>query len=280
MVRGPWRRIFVRIFLPPPDVVCAGKTAGERFGLDSAVAVMVHERNMARARQGRRPGTVMKGESGNAMNCEEAYARIQDFIDGRLDSDGAVALRSHSARCPRCRDEMRAFEGLARMLHKMERCAPPSGFADGVVARLEAAGIIAGPGPAFSRRRAWIGAAPWYRVPLALGVMALAALSLFPATIRPLTALAGKGAMVVTDAFFVAQQRLSELGVLRRIAAELEHNLRPLGTVVHAGLSLLATAGEIFMLPAVAALVVIALGLAWFFRSGHGRGGEHASFSF
>ena len=210
------------------------------------------------------------------MNCKDAYSLIQDLIDGRLSPGDARSLERHTAACPVCTAELRSYRTLTALISELTLEAPPKGLADRVIGLLRVAGRIAEPSAT--------GRFPWlrtrFRVALAGVTLCAIALALFPATIRPLTGLAGKGAVVATGAYVVLQDKLAEASVLRGVLDNLEKNLKTLKTVGQAGFSLIATAGEIFMLPALAFLFMLTGGIAWYARAIHKGSAGHASYSF
>ncbi|MGH7545838.1 MAG: zf-HC2 domain-containing protein [Gemmatimonadota bacterium] len=61
------------------------------------------------------------------MPCEEAIARLWDFLDGELDAPDEAAVRKHLEFCSRCYpqyDFQRAYFEFTRRLREGER-APP-----------------------------------------------------------------------------------------------------------------------------------------------------------
>jgi len=62
------------------------------------------------------------------MRCEEALARLMEFIDGELPLDEEAAVKKHLDVCARCYpryDFQRAYREFARRLHDGEH-APPT----------------------------------------------------------------------------------------------------------------------------------------------------------
>lgn len=210
------------------------------------------------------------------MNCKDAYALIQDLIDGRLGPRDTRSLERHTAACPGCTAEVRSYRTLAALMSDLTLEAPPRGLADRVIAGLKTAGRIAEPSAA--------GQFPWLRtrlrVALAGAMLCAIALALFPATIRPLTGLAGKGAVVATGAYVTLQDKFAQASVLSGVLDNVEKNLKTLKTVGQAGFSLIATAGSVLMLPALAFLIMLTGGIAWYARAVHRGSAGHASYSF
>ena len=72
------------------------------------------------------------------MNCHEMKERLHDLLDGTLEEGEQRALERHLAGCAACarsHDELRALDAWARDLAPI---APAPGFADRVLARIEA----------------------------------------------------------------------------------------------------------------------------------------------
>ena len=210
------------------------------------------------------------------MNCKDAYALIQDLIDGRLSPGEVQSLQRHTAACAGCAGELRSYRSLATLMSDLPLESPPRGLADRVIAGLRMAGRIAE--PAAAARLPWLRTR--FRVALAGVTLCAIALALFPATIRPLTGLAGKGAVVATGVYVVVQDKLAQASVLNGVLGNVEKNLKTLKTVGQAGFSLVATAGEVFMLPALAFLIMLTGGIAWYARAIHRGSAGHASYSF
>ncbi|MFQ5512000.1 MAG: anti-sigma factor family protein [Candidatus Krumholzibacteriia bacterium] len=212
------------------------------------------------------------------MNCKSAYALIHDLIDGRLDTRGAGSLRRHTAECARCAGELRSHRSLVTLMDALPLETPPLGLADRVIAGLKAAGRIVEPAAVQRIPVPWLRTR--FRVALAGAALCAVALSLFPATIRPLTGLAGKGAVALTNAFVAVEDEVARVEVLVGVADNVQKNLRTLWTVLQAGFSLVATVGEIFMLPALAFVILLTAGIAWYARALHRGSTRHASYSF
>ena len=208
------------------------------------------------------------------MKCQEAYALIQDAIDGRLSVSKKESLERHRVGCARCDAELGSYQTLANRLNAMKLEAAPRGLADRVILGLRATGRIVDPAALQRVPLPWLRTR--MRVTIAAATVCLVALAMFPATIRPLTGIAGKGAIVVTDAYLVVQNA----NVLGGVVDNLEKNLRTLKTVLQVGFSLIATVGEIFMLPALAVLILLSLGVGWYARVIHRGSTGHASYSF
>jgi predicted anti-sigma-YlaC factor YlaD len=90
------------------------------------------------------------------MNCEDVTMRIQDYLDRALPSGEAAVLAEHLRQCPHCRAELDAYTTVERLLQDEPFLVVPRGFADGVMARLDAASH---PQASIAGEWRWIGAA-------------------------------------------------------------------------------------------------------------------------
>ncbi|MEE9270125.1 MAG: hypothetical protein V3V49_07680 [Candidatus Krumholzibacteria bacterium] len=212
------------------------------------------------------------------MKCKDAYALIQDLIDGRLSTRDTEPLERHRSKCARCASELRTYQALTALMDDMRPETPPRGFADRVIVGLKATGRIAETAAVRRVGVRWLRTRS--RVALASAMLCLVALSLFPATIQPLTGLAGKGAVVVTGALVAVQDWLASGNAITRVVDNVEKNLRTVKTVLHAGFSVVSTAGDVLMLPALFILLMLTVGGAWYARVNHRGSTGHASFSF
>jgi anti-sigma factor RsiW len=90
-------------------------------------------------------------------------ARLQDFLDGRLDEARQAEVRAHLEGCPRCRHELEVLRWVRDVaLKQLPGEEVPAALAERVAAGLDAADQRARPAvsPAFGRRwRRWAGAA-------------------------------------------------------------------------------------------------------------------------
>lgn len=212
------------------------------------------------------------------MQCNETYELIQDFVDGRLNSREREGLTAHVASCAGCAAQLEEYRVLATMLDEHMTPEPvPPGFADGVIATLKAAGRIAE--ARVHRRRVFAWVPTPLRVPVAAVVMALIAIAVFPATVGLLEVAVGKGTVLVTDTYIEIQEKATDVGVFTKFVVNLQKNLHMLKTVVLAAVSLIARAGEMFMIPALALIIALTTGVVLFVRSQR-RSAHHASFSF
>ena len=120
------------------------------------------------------------------MNCADAQALLQDFVDGRLPDDQAQAVRAHVEACDACAREVALYRQVDAALASAP--APPIDLADAVMAR------VAAIKPARAAAwRAWAYAA-------ACAVVCGALWALMPAALRP-AALYDQAAASVRDQF-------------------------------------------------------------------------------
>jgi hypothetical protein len=209
------------------------------------------------------------------MNCNDAYALIHDYVDGVLGAEDSLRLESHADGCARCAAEVREYHHMESMLSNMELEPVPHGFADHIVRQLRASGRIAESKAAglFS----WVPAP--LRIPLAGAVLLLVAVALFPATVGVLEGMVGKGTVLVADTYFDIQERATDVGWLTTLIVNLQKSLHMLKAVVMAGVTLIASIGGAFMIPALATLLVLMSGIGLFFRAVHRKAARHAMFS-
>jgi hypothetical protein len=211
------------------------------------------------------------------MNCKDAHDLILDLVDERLGSAERKRLETHIGECARCARELEDYRVLSTMLDESLTPEPvPHGFADGIIATLREAGRITERRAQRARVFAWIPAP--LRVPAAAFLMALVAVAVFPATIGLLEAMVGKGTVLVADTYIELQEKATDVGMFTKFVVNLQKDLHMLKTVVLAASSLVARAGEMFMIPALLVLLVLVAGVFMFVHL-HRRGAHHASFS-
>lgn len=214
------------------------------------------------------------------MKCNDAQARIADWIDGALDDRESQELASHAQSCTRCGEAAKRHRALVAMLAELPHAAPAPGFADRVIDRLRAAGRIAAPVPVLVEtggRTSWLH--PSLRVPVFTALALLIALAVFPTTIQPLIAFVGKGAVVAADGFFSARAAIADADVVGRVTDSFVGNMRTLWALLDAGFVLFAKAGEVLFVPLLALLAVVSAAVMVFVR-GVLRRGAGASYSF
>jgi hypothetical protein len=214
------------------------------------------------------------------MNCKNVHKLIQDYIDGRLAADERKLVGSHIDGCAKCARELRELDTLATLLGRMALEPAPQGFADRIIAKLKAGGQIVEPAAAVATGGLFRWTRDRFKVSLAGAMLLLLAIALFPATIGPLEGMVGKGTVLVTDTYLQVQERAADADILTRVLDSLQKNLRTLKTVVLAGFSLLARAGELFMIPALATIFLLTLAVLFFLRMSNKRSAQHATYSF
>lgn len=70
------------------------------------------------------------------MNCIEVTKRVDDYLDGELDTTTAAALRAHLDACPECRKQFAPLLNAIEGLGALPELAAPEGLVEGVMARL------------------------------------------------------------------------------------------------------------------------------------------------
>lgn len=216
------------------------------------------------------------------MDCTDVQKLIQDYVDGLLTRRDTNAVDRHVSGCPGCADELRLFRSLVVALGDIPREPVPAGFTDRAMARLREAGRISDRTMVVEslRRRVFSRVPPRLRAPVTAALAVVLVVALFPAVIQPLGGIAGKTAVVATDAYFTADDALGEVAVLGQLVDGVEANLRTVLTILQAAFSLLAAAGETYMMPAIGSILMLTLGFAWFLRSTHRRSSHNATLSF
>ena len=166
------------------------------------------------------------------------------------------------------------------MLNTMERESPSASFSDRVIGTLKAQGRIADPAVVAAtapRRSAWF-SRPVFRVPMVAFVLLLVAAAMFPATIQPLTQVAGKSAVVLADGVTGIQNTTST--TFGAEGSTFTKSMQTLKTILMAALSLLFSAGQFLMCPALAVILALSLGVYGYIRGMHRRSAHHAIYSF
>ena len=212
------------------------------------------------------------------MTCGDFNRLIHDFADGILEGDERKRVKRHIDGCAGCAQQLAEVRSLNTLLDEMPLEPAPLGFADRVVDRLREAGWISEPVTAPGGIFHWT--RDRFRVALAALAVLIVAIAVFPVTIGPLEGMLGKGTVLVTDAYIEVQERAADADALTRMLDGLERNLRMLKTVALAAFSLLARAGELFMIPALVTILLLTLGVLLFLRVSQKRGAESATYSF
>ncbi len=212
------------------------------------------------------------------MDCKDLNTLIHDLADGSLEGDDLASAYRHIDDCPNCAEQLGELRSLNTLLDGMPLEPAPLGFADRVISKLREAGRIAEPlavpGGLFHWTR------DRFKVALAGLAVLIVAAAVFPVTIGPLEGMLGKGTVLVTDAYIEVQERAADADALTRMLDALKTNLRTLKTVALAALSLLARAGELFVIPALATILLLTLGVLLFLRVSQKRSSERATYSF
>jgi anti-sigma factor RsiW len=203
------------------------------------------------------------------MNCESAKNLIQPYLEGRLPTLERNEFVYHVTECGACETEVLAYRQVFRALRAMERLEAPSRIQVGVMAHLQAEGLIHEP-----------------RFPLFRRV--LDAFLDLPARVRyPAAALAAIVVMYLPVGFILAGTRGSIAGAAETIArgvlwlqgalggvsdrTNVEPYTRAARTVTHAAAEVISPALALLLVALV--VVVVALTAARVVRrkkpSGH-----------
>ena len=70
------------------------------------------------------------------MNCNEVTRRLDDYLDGEMDTTTASALRAHLDACPDCREQFAPLLSAVEGLGALPELAAPEGLVEGVMVRL------------------------------------------------------------------------------------------------------------------------------------------------
>ena len=202
------------------------------------------------------------------------------MIDGTIVDGQRARLDRHLSRCPNCEQTLSRFQTLDERLGRMALDPVPEGFSDRVIDTLRAAGMIRQPATA-ARRVGFLGGfAARLTAPAVALVVLLVLVALFPSAVGTLKGLAGTGVVFVTDSYLAIRDTMASVEVLNPFFAAAAKIPRTTGTVLNAGFSLLASAGETLMLPALGMLLMLTLGATWYVRNRKRGAAEHATFSF
>lgn len=71
------------------------------------------------------------------MNCHDANAQLDDYLDGRLAAGGHEAIDGHLQRCPQCRRRYEQAAALPALLRTLPAPAPRPGFVEQALARAQ-----------------------------------------------------------------------------------------------------------------------------------------------
>lgn len=79
------------------------------------------------------------------MNCSEIIDRLDDYLDGRLDTAEADELRRHLASCSGCTDELDSIRDLRERAAALPRSLEPSrDLWPGIASRISEAQVVRG----------------------------------------------------------------------------------------------------------------------------------------
>jgi hypothetical protein len=212
------------------------------------------------------------------MECGNFNTLMHDLADGSLDGDDRKRVNRHVDACPKCAQQLSELRSLNTLLDDIPLEPAPLHFADRVIGKLRDAGRIAEPVTAPGGLFHWTRAR--FRVALAGLMILIVAIAIFPVAIGPLEGIVGKGTVLVTETYIEVQERAADAGAFTRMLDGLEKNLRMLKTIALAAFSLIARAGELFMIPALVTILLLTLGVLLFLRVSQKRSAESATFSF
>jgi len=219
------------------------------------------------------------------MECKKAYDLIHEVIDGTARGSDRVAVKRHVARCARCAEKFHAQRSLMGYLNKLEMEAVPDGFGERVISYLKSTGRIVETVSAHEPERGalgrifdWVPAS--FRIPVTVAATLLVVFSVFSIVSGNFTGFVGKSTVLATNAYIDVQNTVGSVEVLNGFVDDVGKNLRTGKTIISAGLSLLSEAGNTFMIPAIAMIVMLTIGLGWYLRTARRRRLENASFNF
>lgn len=215
------------------------------------------------------------------MNCKDTLALIHDYLDGEASAAEEGRLARHLEVCRECEAAFARYEVLAERLGRVETEPAPVDLSDRVIARLKAAGSIVEGSAAV--RRVGSGVFSWlpgrYRVPAAVTLILAIAAAAFPAAMRLFVRLAGDGTLLAADTYIGVQERLGDVGAMQSFLQGIVQVFQTLGTIARAAASLVALTGDVFLIPAASAIVlIVAVGIV-FLRLHTRRSAQNAMFS-
>ncbi len=73
------------------------------------------------------------------MECQTFARRVQDYLDGELDTEDTRAMDDHAAGCRRCDVSLVQYRALFRILNRLAPEPAPPGFEDAVLLQLQLA---------------------------------------------------------------------------------------------------------------------------------------------
>lgn len=212
------------------------------------------------------------------MTCPESHVHVHDYIDGEMTVSDRERFETHLAHCPECALAVDRYRSLGGFLSELERLPAPRMLGIRVMSKLKAAGRVAEQSPV--ARRLPTGIFRWLpaslRLPVAAAFALVLALAILPVTAGLLMSLAGQGTVLVAETYVEAHDQVD---FIERVVDNAGHIFRMMLTVGQAILSVLATIGELFLIPALGMLLVLALGAVIYLRNQHRRSAQNAMFS-
>ncbi len=219
------------------------------------------------------------------MDCKKAYSLIQDFVDGTLGGDERRGFERHVVDCPKCTLEIEAYRSLNSFLGGMAVEEVPESFDVPVINFLKSTGRIRKPIVAESgAKRVLSAVSGWlpaqFGVPATVVTLAIIAFSVFSVVTGKLQEIVVRGTVLATETFIVVNDAVARVHLFDKLVDVLARDLRMIKTILSAGSSLVSTAGAAFMIPALGLIVMLTLGLGWYFKTVSKRSAQNASFIF
>ena len=219
------------------------------------------------------------------MDCKKAYSLIQDFVDGTLDDKERRGFERHVGGCSRCLAEIETYRSLNSFLGDMTVEDVPDGFDVPVINFLKSTGRIREPVAAETGARRVLSAVfDWvparFGVPITVSALALIAFSAFAVVTGRLQELAGKGAVMATETYIGVHETVARVHLADKLGEVLASDFRMIKTILSAGFSLISTAGAAYMIPALGLIIMLTIGLGWYFKTVSKRSAQNASYIF
>lgn len=219
------------------------------------------------------------------MDCKKAYSLIQEFVDGTLDGKERRGFENHVVDCPECTLEIEAYRSLNSFLGDMTVEDAPVDFEVPVINFLKSTGRIREPIAAESgAKRVLSGVFGWlpaqFGVPVTVTVLAIVAFSVFSVITGRFQEIVARGTVLATDTFIVVHEAVARIHLFDKLGEVLAKDFRMIKTILNAGSSLVSTAGDAFMIPALGLIIMLTVGLGWYFKTVSKRSAQNASFIF
>src|SRR5271166_67723 len=66
--------------------------------------------------------------NGEAVNCEQVWREISNYVDGEVDPTLRTAMDAHIRECPRCRSVLEGTRNVTRLYGDERMLEVPAGF--------------------------------------------------------------------------------------------------------------------------------------------------------